>query len=96
MDESESLLAHFNEQTVVRKEIGVWNLYDELLKHSNNMLLMDGDVSNRSLSFASAYGEIAYINNNSTGGARTVNLMLNDGQWHAQLGADLISYFQEC
>ncbi|MFM7978581.1 MAG: Bro-N domain-containing protein, partial [Candidatus Fonsibacter sp.] len=36
-------------------------------KHSNKMLLMDGDISDRSLSFASAYGEITYINNKNTG-----------------------------
>ncbi|MFM7982917.1 MAG: hypothetical protein ACKPKO_26695, partial [Candidatus Fonsibacter sp.] len=63
LDESESLLAHFDEQTMSGKEIGIWNFFDKLLKHSGNMLLMDGDISDRSLSFASAYGEITYINN---------------------------------
>ena len=62
----ESLLAHFEQQTMVRKEIGIWNLFDELLKHSGKVLLMDGDVSNRSLSFASAYGDIT----KRTAGAR--------------------------
>ncbi len=61
LDESESLLAHFDEQTMSGKEIGIWNFFDDLLKHSGNMLLMDGDISDRSLSFASAYGDINYI-----------------------------------
>ncbi|MFM7982794.1 MAG: hypothetical protein ACKPKO_26070, partial [Candidatus Fonsibacter sp.] len=67
LDESESLLAHFDEQTIYGKEIGIWNFFDELLKHSGNMLLMDGDISDWSLRFASAYGEITYINNKNTG-----------------------------
>jgi len=67
LDEPGSPLAHFDEQTMTRKEIGIWNFFGELLKHSGNMLLMDGDISNRSLSFASAYGEVAYVNNRSTG-----------------------------
>ena len=58
LDESESLLAHFDERTMTRKEIGIWNFFDELLKHSGKMLLMDGDIINRLLSFASAYGEL--------------------------------------
>ena len=95
LDESESLLAHFDEQTMVRKEIGIWNFFDEILKHSGNMLLMDGDMSNRSLSFASAYGDITYINNKNTGGARTINLMLDDAQWRAQLDADLAKFHEE-
>ena len=44
LDESESLLAHLDEQTMTRKEIGIWNFFDDLLKHSGNMLLMDGDI----------------------------------------------------
>ncbi|MFM7987600.1 MAG: hypothetical protein ACKPKO_50625 [Candidatus Fonsibacter sp.] len=76
LDESESLLAHFEEQTMSVKEIGIWNFFDEHLKHSGNMLLMDGDISDRSLSFAGAYGEIAYINNKNAGAPRTINLML--------------------
>ncbi|MFM7984861.1 MAG: hypothetical protein ACKPKO_36630, partial [Candidatus Fonsibacter sp.] len=86
LDESESLLAHFDEQTMVMKDIGIWNFY-ELQKHSGNMLLMNGDVSKRSLSFASAYGGITYINNSNTGGARTINLMLDEQEWNTQLDA---------
>ncbi|MFM7988329.1 MAG: hypothetical protein ACKPKO_54360, partial [Candidatus Fonsibacter sp.] len=43
LDESESLLAHFDEQTMSGNDIGIWNLFNELLKHIGNMLLTDGD-----------------------------------------------------
>ena len=82
LDESESLIAHFDEQTMSGKEIGICNFFDELLKPSGKMLLMDGDISDRSLSFASAYGEIMYINNKNMGAPRTVNLMLDEGEWN--------------
>ncbi|MFM7986848.1 MAG: hypothetical protein ACKPKO_46795 [Candidatus Fonsibacter sp.] len=49
------------------------------------MLLMDGDISDRSLSFASAYGDITYINNKKTGAPRTINLMLDEGLWNTQI-----------
>ena len=95
LDKSESLLAHFDGQTMSGKEIGVWNFFDELLKHSGKMLLMDGDISDRSLSFASAYGEITYINNKNTGAPRSIKLMLDEGQWNAQLDADLAKFHEE-
>ena len=65
------------------------------MKHIGKVLLIDGDTSNNSLSFASAYGDITRINNRNTGGARTTHLMLNDGQWHAQLDTDLTKYHEE-
>ena len=95
LDESESLLAHFDEQTMSRQEIGIWNFFDELLKHSDKMLLMDGDISDRSLSFASAYGELTYINNKNTGAPRTINLLLDEEQWQTQLDADLARYYEQ-
>ena len=49
LDESESLLAHFDEQTMVKMEFGIWNFFDELLKHSGKMLLMDGDIQRQVL-----------------------------------------------
>ena len=66
LDESESLLAHLDEKTMEKKEIDIFNFFHTLLSHSGKMLLMDGDVSPRSLSFAKNYGEITYINNKIT------------------------------
>ncbi|MFM7986917.1 MAG: hypothetical protein ACKPKO_47145, partial [Candidatus Fonsibacter sp.] len=54
LDESESLLAHFDEQTMSGKEIGVCHLFNNLLHHSGHMLLMVGVFSD---------SEMTYINN---------------------------------
>ncbi|MFM7989592.1 MAG: hypothetical protein ACKPKO_60785 [Candidatus Fonsibacter sp.] len=57
--------------------------------------MMDGDISDRSLSCASAYGNITYINNKNTGAPRTINLMLDEQEWNTQLDADLAKYYAE-
>jgi len=95
LDESESLLNHFDERTMSNKEIQTWNFFDELLKHSRKVVLMDGDVSRRSLSFAKTYGEPTYIKNTNADGQKTLNLMLDEGMWRTQLHGDLERYFGE-
>jgi hypothetical protein len=55
LDESESLLNHFDEKTMEKKEIGIWEFFDELLNQSKNMVLMDGDISERTLMFTSSW-----------------------------------------
>jgi hypothetical protein len=47
LDESESLLCHFDEKTMEKKEIDIWEFFDTLMKQSKKMVLMDGDVSER-------------------------------------------------
>ncbi|MFM7984155.1 MAG: hypothetical protein ACKPKO_33000 [Candidatus Fonsibacter sp.] len=59
------------------------------------MLLMDGDISDRSLSFASTYAEMTYISNKNAGAPGTINLMLDEGQWQTQLDADLARYYEQ-
>ena len=95
LDESESLLAHLDEKTMEKKEIEIFSFFHTLLNHSGKMLLMDGDVSERSLSFAKNYGDITYINNKNTEGNKVINLMLSEDQWDEQLRADLDQYYKE-
>ncbi len=64
LNESESLLAHIDETTMERKEIDIFESFNALLKQCGKVLMMDGDVSNRSLSFAKNYGDLTYIKNN--------------------------------
>ena len=63
LDESESLLCHFDEKTMENKEIDIWSFFDEISQHSKKLVLMDGDMSERSLGFASSYGSMVYVNN---------------------------------
>jgi hypothetical protein len=95
LDESESLLAHVDEKAMEKKEIEIFRFFHTLLNHSGKMLLMDGDVNERSLSFAKNYGDISYINNKNTEGNKVINLMLSEDQWEEQLRADLDQYYKE-
>ena len=55
---------------------------------------MDGDVSQRSLTFAKYYGDLTYIKNKNVDGKKVINLIQDEEQWKEQLRADLTSYFK--
>jgi hypothetical protein len=95
LDESESLLNHFDEGTMKRKEIEIWELFDELLKHSKKLIMMDGDVSERTLNFASSYGDMTYIKNANNESNRSINLICNRAKWDMQLKDDLERFYKE-
>ena len=56
---------------------------------------MDGDVSERSLSFAKNYGDLTYIKNKNIQGNRVINLFLNEEQFEDQLREDLNKFYKE-
>ena len=95
LDESESLLSHFDCKTMERKNISVWNFFDLLLKHSKKVLLMDGDASERTLSFAKAYGEMTYIHNTNTEGRRVMNVLRLRKTWEKRLHEDIERFSKE-
>ena len=70
LDESESLLSQFDEKTMEGKEIKTWGLFDEMLKHSKKTIWMDGDISERTLSLATACGSTTYLRNENSEGTR--------------------------
>ena len=51
VDDSESLMIHFDEGTM-KKEIEIW-LFNEIMKHSRRIVLMDGNISQQSLNLDS-------------------------------------------
>ena len=73
----------------------MWELLDAILKHSKKLVLMDGDVSARTLSFASSYGQMAYVNNINNEGNRSINLICDPSRWEAQLHADLERFYEQ-
>ena len=42
---------------------------------------MDGDLSQRSLTFAKYYGDITYIKNKNVDGNKVMNLIQDEDQW---------------
>jgi hypothetical protein len=56
---------------------------------------MDGDISERNLSLATAYGSTAYIRNENCKGNKVFNLMLCEKRWHEQLEQDIQKFKAE-
>jgi hypothetical protein len=95
LDESESLLAHFDEGTMETKDIRTFDFFDQLLQHCKKVVMLDGDVSRRSLEFAKHYGACTYVKNQNQGSKRTFHLVLDEQQWKSQLATDLQQFYQE-
>ena len=47
LGEPESLLAHFDEQTMVKQEISIWSIFDHLQNHCGQLFLLDGEIGKR-------------------------------------------------
>ena len=95
LDESESLLAHFDEGTMETKDIRTFDFFDQLWEHCKNVVMLDGDVSRRSLAFAKHYGVITYVKNKNQGRNRTFNLIVDEKDWQERLATDLQQFYQE-
>lgn len=95
LDESESLLCHFDEKTMENKEIDIWGFFDEILKHSRKLVLMDGDMSERSLGFASSYGSMVYVNNKNTETNKSLNIICDRTKWEQGLHRDIETFKQQ-
>jgi type I site-specific restriction endonuclease len=95
LDESESLLNHFDEKTMQNKEIEIFNFFDLLIQQSSKTIFLDGDMSNRSLSFAKHYGELTYIKNMNTDGSKNLVIYQDRDRWETQLHEDLNRFYQE-
>jgi hypothetical protein len=94
-DESESLLNHCDEKTMEKKDIEVWELLDLILKHSKKLIFMDGDVSQRSLGFASSYGRMVYVNNKNNETKKSINLICNQPKWEAKMHKDMHKFYKD-
>ena len=95
LDESESLLCHFDEKTMENKEIDIWSFFNEILKHSKKLVLMDGDMSERSLGFASSYGSMVYVNNKNNETNKSINIVCDRTKWEQGLHKDIETFKQQ-
>ena len=95
LDESESLLSHLDGGTMRNKGIQIFNFFNGMLSQCGKILFMDGDIGERSLSFARNYGDLTYIENKNIEGKKVINLFLDEEQWKQQLRTDLEKYHAE-
>ena len=75
------------------KEIAIWKFFDELLKASRKVVMMDGDMSQRSLNFASSYRSLDYVRNDNNETNKSLNIICD--KWEKQLRRDIESFYEE-
>ena len=89
LDESESLMSYVDEGTMNNTEIEIWFFFNEIMKHSKKIVLMDGDISQRSLRLDSSYGGMLYVRrfNNETN--KATDIINGPATWEAGLLKDI-------
>ena len=72
-----------------KKEIEIWFFFNEIMKHSKKIVLMDGDISQRSLRLDSSYGGMLYVRrfNNETN--KATDIINGPATWEAGLLKDI-------
>ena len=59
------------------------------MKHAKKVVLMDGDVSQRTLRLASSYGNMIYVRNNNNETNNIMNIIKDPAKWEAGLLKDI-------
>ena len=63
IDEIESILSHFDAPTFKGTSRDVFNWMSEIIKNSNKMIVLDGDIKNRTHNFLNYFGNSINIHN---------------------------------
>jgi hypothetical protein len=95
LDEVESRLMHLDEETMKGKEIITFNFFDELLKLSSKVICLDGDMSNRTLTFMRNYGDFKYIKNSYQDTSKRIRIMIDENAWNNRLNDDIVKSYEE-
>ncbi|MFM7989735.1 MAG: hypothetical protein ACKPKO_61525, partial [Candidatus Fonsibacter sp.] len=89
LDESESLMSHFDEGTMNNKDVETRFFFNEIMKHAKKVVLMDGDVSQRTLRLASSYGNMICVRNNNNETNNIMNIIKDPAKLEAGLLKDI-------
>lgn len=81
LDEIESLLRQFNSLSTFSIDSNTKDTFyylEELIKNSNKIISLDGDLNNRSYQFIKQFGEGIYLENETTKNNKTLNIVENE------------------
>jgi hypothetical protein len=95
LDEVESLLMHMDGETMKAKEIQTFNFFDALLKLAGKVVCLDGDMSNRALTFLAGYGPYRYIKNNFQDTSKNIRIVLDEAKWNETVRKDIARFYTE-
>ena len=89
LDECESLLHHIDGDTMKKKEIETFEFFDKLLNTSNKIIALDGDMSNRSLTYIDTFGSFKYIKNKNQQNNKGLRVKHDKEEWENELYNDI-------
>ena len=76
---------HIDCETMKRKEVETFGFFDQLLKLSGKIIGLDGDMSNRSLSFIDSFGKFKYVVNKNQENNTSLRIMHEKDKREGQL-----------
>ena len=79
----------FDEGTINHKEINIWYFFTQIIHHTFEVVLMDGDISQRSLRFAASFGKMLYERNNSNETTYAMTVINDPAKWEDGLHKDI-------
>ena len=57
----------------------------QISKYTPKMVLMDGDISQRSLRFASSFGKMLYVRNNNDETNKDMHVFYDPAKWEDEM-----------
>ena len=82
----------FDEGTINHKEINIWYFFTQIIHHTFEVVLMDGDISQRSLRFAASFGKMLYERNNSNETTNAMTVINDPAKWEDGLRKDIDTF----
>jgi hypothetical protein len=77
---------------MTQKKINIWIFCNQIIKHSSKLILMDGDISQRSLRLASLLGYMNYVKNNNDEANTEIKLVCDHAYWAALWYRDIANF----
>lgn len=92
IDEIESVLNQFNSNTIDKHSRTTFNFLQAIIKHSNKLITLDGDLSNRGFKFISSFeGSSINIINTTLKESKDINIIFDEAKFYNQIKADVLN-----
>ena len=75
----------FDEGAMNHKTIEIWYFFTQIIKYTAKKVLMDGDISQIPLRFASSFGKTLYVRNNNNETNKEMHVINNPPKWEDEM-----------
>ena len=70
-------------------KIEIWYFFTQIIKYTAKKVLMDGDISQIPLRFASSFGKTLYVRNNNNETNKEMHVINNPAKWEDEMYKDI-------